>query len=123
MRDGRLSVYPDAELRQHVMNAVAIETPRGWRLAKEKSTRKIDGAVALSFACVGANAAGGSSRTWSISTLPEPRDQVVKRGDLVLRGSHYVRPPPRPPQVGAPLPLGGIVSIPLPHGNARGAAP
>lgn len=24
---------------------------RGWRLAKEKSSRKIDGVVALSFAC------------------------------------------------------------------------
>ena len=92
VRDGRLSVYPDAELRQHVMNAVAIETPRGWRLAKEKSSRKIDGAVALSFACVGANAASSSSGHRSMSTLPEPRDQVVRRGDLVLRGSHYVRP-------------------------------
>jgi hypothetical protein len=31
-------------------NAVAVETARGWRLAKEKASRKIDAVVALSFA-------------------------------------------------------------------------
>ena len=38
------------ELTEHVINAVAIESPRGFRLAKEKATRKIDAVVALSMA-------------------------------------------------------------------------
>lgn len=37
-------------LNEHVNNAVAIETARGFRLAKEKTTKKIDAAVALSMA-------------------------------------------------------------------------
>jgi phage terminase large subunit-like protein len=49
-----LVVYPDDELRRHALNAVAVDSGRGWRLAKEKSSRKIDGAVALSFAALGA---------------------------------------------------------------------
>lgn len=51
---GRLAMYPDDALRRHALNAVAIESARGWRLAKEKSSRKIDALVALSFACLGA---------------------------------------------------------------------
>jgi len=44
----------DPILTEHVLNAVAVETPRGFRLAKEKTSRKIDGAVALSMAHHGA---------------------------------------------------------------------
>jgi phage terminase large subunit-like protein len=40
--------HPD--LTEHMINAVAIESPRGFRLAKEKASRKIDAAVALSMA-------------------------------------------------------------------------
>jgi len=49
-----LVMYPDDELRRHALNAVAVDSGRGWRLAKEKSSRKIDGCAALSFACVDA---------------------------------------------------------------------
>ena len=30
---------------------MAIESPRGWRIAKEKASKKIDSIVALSMAC------------------------------------------------------------------------
>ncbi len=46
----RLALYPCPDLREHVQNAVAVETPRGVRLAKERTSRKIDAAVALSMA-------------------------------------------------------------------------
>lgn len=62
IRARQLVVYPDAELRQHALNAVAVETARGLRLAKEKASRKIDALAALSFACVdvtGRSAGGG----------------------------------------------------------------
>ena len=44
----------DKVLTEHVLNAVALETPRGLRLAKEKTARKIDLAVALSMSHHGA---------------------------------------------------------------------
>lgn len=50
----RLEVSPDKELRKHALNAVAVPSGRGWKLAKEKASRKIDAAVALSFACLAA---------------------------------------------------------------------
>lgn len=50
VRHRQLLLYASAELRQHALNAVAIETPRGLRLAKERSSRKIDALAALSFA-------------------------------------------------------------------------
>ncbi len=59
IRQRGLVAYPDEELRRHVLNAVAVESGRGWRLAKEKASRKIDGCVALSFACLDAVEHGG----------------------------------------------------------------
>jgi phage terminase large subunit-like protein len=61
IRSGSLVLYEDGELRQHALNAVAVETSRGLRLAKEKASRKIDALAALSFACVEAAGRGGSS--------------------------------------------------------------
>ena len=46
-----LQVYPDATMRLSVSQAVAVETPRGWRIAKEKAKHKIDVVVALGMAC------------------------------------------------------------------------
>lgn len=69
VRGKNLVMYPDAELRQHALNAVAVESGRGWRLAKEKSSRKIDGVVALSFAALDA-AERPFVRTWG-SGLPQ----------------------------------------------------
>ena len=56
-----LRCYEADDLRQHVLNSVVVESPRGWRLAKEKASRKIDAAVALSFA-VDAAVTGPRSR-------------------------------------------------------------
>ena len=49
-----LKLYPAPDLRQHVLNAVSVETPRGIRLSKQKTSNKIDAAVALSFAVLAA---------------------------------------------------------------------
>jgi phage terminase large subunit-like protein len=54
IQERRLAVSDDDKLREHVLNAVAVNSSRGWRLAKEKSSRKIDAAVALSFAVLAA---------------------------------------------------------------------
>jgi phage terminase large subunit-like protein len=45
-----LILYPDAAMRLAASRAVAIESPRGWRIAKEKQSHKIDVIVALGMA-------------------------------------------------------------------------
>jgi phage terminase large subunit-like protein len=45
-----LITYPDAAMRLAVSRAVALETSRGWRIAKEKQSHKIDVVVALAMA-------------------------------------------------------------------------
>lgn len=46
--------YNDPVLNEHIRQAVAVEGPRGVRLVKEKTSLKIDAAVALSMAHYGA---------------------------------------------------------------------
>jgi len=55
---GNLAVYPDDEFRLAISRCVAIETSRGWRIAKEKQSHKIDVVVALAMAALGAQQQG-----------------------------------------------------------------
>jgi hypothetical protein len=55
-----LEVYPDDGNRLSISRAVALETSRGWRIAKEKVSHKIDFVVALAQAALGAVQAQGS---------------------------------------------------------------
>ena len=54
LRGRNLWLYPDDELRAQALSTVAVESPRGFRLAKEKAGKKIDLIVAVSMACVAA---------------------------------------------------------------------
>ena len=54
LKGKNLVLFEDDDLRQQAMNTIAIETPRGFRIAKEKASKKIDAVVALSMACVAA---------------------------------------------------------------------
>jgi hypothetical protein len=45
-----LLLYPDVAMRLSASRAIAIETVRGWRIAKEKQSHKIDVIVALAMA-------------------------------------------------------------------------
>jgi phage terminase large subunit-like protein len=58
VKNRNLVAYPSDELRQHVTNATGIETARGFRIAKEKASKKIDLAVALAMAVCAALQAG-----------------------------------------------------------------
>lgn len=53
-----LRLYRTEDLRAQALNTVAIETVRGWRIAKERSSKKIDAIIALALACVAATEAG-----------------------------------------------------------------
>jgi phage terminase large subunit-like protein len=49
-----LVAYRDAAMRLALSRAIALETPRGWRIAKEKQAHKIDVVVALAMAAYAA---------------------------------------------------------------------
>ena len=40
-----ITLYNAPDLREHVQNAVSVETARGIRLSKQKTSNKIDGAL------------------------------------------------------------------------------
>lgn len=46
-----LSVYPNEAMRLAISRAVAVETPRGWRISKTNQSHKIDVVIALAMAC------------------------------------------------------------------------
>jgi phage terminase large subunit-like protein len=46
--------YANEEIRLAVSRTIALETPRGWRLAKEKTSHKIDVVVAFAMASLAA---------------------------------------------------------------------
>jgi len=50
IKGGGIVFYPDASIRLAVSRAVALETSRGWRIAKEKTAHKIDVVVSLAMA-------------------------------------------------------------------------
>jgi phage terminase large subunit-like protein len=56
-----LVLYPDEAMRLAISRAVAIETPRGWRIGKDKSAFKIDVVIGLAMACHAACTAQGES--------------------------------------------------------------
>ena len=49
-----LVAYPDAAIRLAVSRAIAAETARGWRIAKDKQAHKIDVVIALAMAALAA---------------------------------------------------------------------
>lgn len=59
-----LVLYPDENIRRCASHAVAIQTSRGWRIAKEKTSYKIDVIVALAMAALGA-IENGTNYGWS----------------------------------------------------------
>jgi phage terminase large subunit-like protein len=80
-----LAAYPDAEIRLAISRAVAIETSRGWRIAKEKASHKIDVVVALGMAALGALHQSGERHHVVISEL---------FGDAIFYDSRWARQAP-----------------------------
>jgi phage terminase large subunit-like protein len=72
-----LAVYPDVDMRLSVSRAVALETSRGWRIAKEKVSHKIDVVVALAQAALGAT----RDQQTEPPMLTFYREQVLRQND------------------------------------------
>jgi phage terminase large subunit-like protein len=67
IRGHNLLLYPDAAIRLAVSRAVAIETPRGWRIGKDKQTHKIDVVVALGMAALAATKQEVGTAGWPMA--------------------------------------------------------
>lgn len=73
IRGNNLEMYPSSELRKQNMDAVIVEGARGMHIAKEKTTQKIDGIVALAMACQAAWDEAG------ITPLPESQPDATSK--------------------------------------------
>ncbi len=97
-----LVLYRDREMRLAVSRCVAVEGPRGWRIAKDKAAFKIDVVVALAMAVYGAVEGQSKSDfdwTWSWvdhdkPAAPETEAEKRKResdADAQWRVHNYFR--------------------------------
>jgi phage terminase large subunit-like protein len=78
--DKTLKVYPSPELREHVLNATAIETGSGARMSKAKQSKKIDLAIALAMACVTALARGnGPDLVETLATVTSAEQEELNQ--------------------------------------------
>ncbi len=87
LRRRELVLFADEELRQQAMNCLAVETPNGFRIAKEKAAKKIDAIVALSMACVAAQREQGRPRfdiSCDQSTNEETREAMSIEGTAAI---------------------------------------
>jgi len=66
IKAGNLVAYPDAAMRLAIQRAVAVETSRGWRIAKEKASHKIDVVVAMAQAALGAVKGGAAPASLAV---------------------------------------------------------
>lgn len=81
-----IRLYKAPDLREHVLNAVSVETPRGIRLSKQKTSNKIHEAVALSFAVL---AAIQNGKPPSLSDGPMPKIKTNLAFDARRLSGHY----------------------------------
>jgi hypothetical protein len=91
LRGRNLCFYPDAELRAQALSTVAIESPRGFRLAKATAGRKIDAIVPLAMGCVAA-----LDEPLSTPPLTEADLAEMARQERALMRSLGFRPEPEP---------------------------
>jgi phage terminase large subunit-like protein len=87
-----LVLYPSDELEDQALNTVAVESARGWRIAKATSSRKVDAIVALGMAahrCI-ADAAVPPVHLWGgprVRTAAEIEAEERERDDIAREAS------------------------------------
>lgn len=87
VRAGNLVLYPDAEMRIAALRAVASESARGWKIAKEKQSHKIDVIVALAMAALGAVQQKGVGASYTVMEFWEGLNAL--RGGGTREGDDY----------------------------------
>jgi len=84
LKSRSLVLYPDDELRQQALHTVAVETPRGFRLAKEKSSHKIDAIIALAMAAIAAIDTNADAQAAVLAAAMDPA-QIELEFDQIRR--------------------------------------
>jgi phage terminase large subunit-like protein len=91
-----LVAYPDAGMRLAISRAVASETPRGWRITKEKQAHKIDVVIALAMAAY-ATVQGRNESTYNLDAFSSENFDwqglrtyyyLASHGNLILPGGY-----------------------------------
>ena len=90
LKGRNIRLYPAPELRQQALSTVAIENQRGWRVAKEKTSKHIDAIVALAMASVVALEAVSRARSYGLTW---GRDDGGGQGGFVTPSRLYPAPP------------------------------
>lgn len=105
LRGRTLHLYPDAEMRRAALQAVAVPSGRGWRIAKERSRQRIDVVVALAMAAEAAMSApassgGGAGSVRAIYSGDQARRRTVAERLAALTGGEepYYDPRGEEPQ-------------------------
>jgi phage terminase large subunit-like protein len=92
-----LVAYPDDAIRLAVQRCVALETTRGWRIAKEKSSHKIDSVIALAQAALGAVESAATKRGFASWTRERwDRELAAARQPMGIRHAAQVAAGIRP---------------------------
>ena len=97
LKGKNLRLYPSDELRQQALSTVGVEKSRGFRIAKERASKKIDAIVALAMACVAALdkpvlpplriVAGGVFPTWSSEEAQRVEDERNREAEETVRSA------------------------------------
>jgi phage terminase large subunit-like protein len=89
IKSRNLIVYPDVEVRLAVSRCVALETTRGWRIAKEKASHKIDVVVALAQAALAAVQGAGATPVYEFASTPRSRSGAWEGTGIADRDNPY----------------------------------
>jgi len=81
VKGGNVISYPDDDIKLAMQRAVALETSRGWRIAKEKASHRIDVVVALGMAALGAVQGQEEPQTgWPVAYVADGPTGIGERG-------------------------------------------
>jgi hypothetical protein len=92
-----LVAYPDAGMRLAISRAVASETPRGWRITKDKQSHKIDVVIALAMAAY-ATVQGHAESTYNLDAFSSENfdwqsfrtyTYLASGGNIILPGGYH----------------------------------
>jgi len=78
-----LIVYPNDAIRLAVARCVAVETTRGWRIAKDKQSYKIDVVVALAMSALAALRSGADDDYASLRWVVSDDWREQRRTDVI----------------------------------------
>jgi hypothetical protein len=82
LKGRNLVAYADDDVRLAISRCVAIETSRGWRIAKEKASHKIDVIIALAQAALGAVQQGQAVGGYAFYPIPKAGAAPYGRSEL-----------------------------------------